>query len=147
MTDPVPNMEPPTPVSVCGICGATSRTTDDWTECEDCRRLVCERCAQGEYNRYKADLCPSCAEAREPRDGEQFEAFDHARQALDEFVRDSDYEPSCDCPTATSYLLAAIEALQARDCLSFRAERNIRDAIRKMPLDERPWRKKEGAGT
>lgn len=138
MCDPMPNLDPPPIVSVCGRCGAKSDRTDDWTECADCRRLVCERCAQNEFGRYHADLCQDCAVVRELRGNEEDEAFTHATIAIWEYLADFDGD---DFAGAASSVREIVSNLRPTDWLSDTERRNIRDKIRRMPLNERPWRK------
>ncbi len=140
MTDPVWNVEPPIPTATCQRCGALSDKTEDFAECADCGHTVCRNCQVREPGRYKAGLlCADCAEAREPRDGEVDAAFRHERDEAAKVLKE-DHGPYFDCPAAFSFLVDMIMELSPGN-LKDRERGIVADAIRWIPVDERPWRK------
>jgi hypothetical protein len=145
MTDPTPNLEPPTiPTATCGRCGAKSAKTDDYYQCGDCCRLVCPACQVDDWPRFHAELCCDCADAREPQDGEVEEAFLYERGQLVGFLSDyENYTRWCELTAALTPLVRQIE-LSDPDVLTDNDRRAIEDTIRRMPVRERPWRE-EGA--
>jgi len=109
---------------------------------------MCDHCYYDESERYKAELCPDCAEKREPSDGEVMQAFTYQCKHLCYHLAKISELQCWDIEILKTALAEIAERISMMDQEppSEIVQKQIRAEIRRLAPEERPWRKLPEAG-